>query len=53
MDYRNNVNTFDQNTIIYAHSRVDGTMFGSLKNILNTDWYQNKDNHIIKLSTKK
>lgn len=52
MDYRNNINTLDKNTILYAHSRVNGTMFGSLKNIMNNDWYNNKLNHVIKLSTE-
>lgn len=52
-DYRNNLNTFDKNTIIYAHGRVDTTMFGSLKNILQSSWYNNKNNHIIKFSTAK
>ncbi len=51
MDYRNDAVNFNQNTIIYAHSRYNGTMFGSLKNILNSSWYTNKDNHIIRLST--
>lgn len=51
MDYRNNAVDFNQNTIIYAHSRYNGTMFGSLKNILNSSWYTNKENHIIRLST--
>ena len=51
MDYRNNAVNFDQNTILYAHSRYNGTMFGSLKNILNSAWYNNKNNYIIKLST--
>ena len=50
-DYRNDFNKFDKNTIIYAHGRVDETMFGSLRNILKSDWYNNKDNHIIKFST--
>ena len=53
MDYRNDANTFDQNTIIYAHSRYDGTMFGSLKTILTSSWYKNKDNYIIRMSTSK
>lgn len=52
MDYRNNIKDFDKNTILYAHSRVNGTMFGSLKNIKNNDWYNNKLNHVIKLSTE-
>lgn len=52
-DYRNNLNTLDKNTIIYGHGRVDKTMFGSLKNIMYNDWYNNKDNHVVKLSTPK
>lgn len=53
MDYRNDINSFNQNTIIYAHARVDGTMFGSMKNTLEQDWYSNKDNHIIKIYSEK
>lgn len=52
LDYRNNVKSFNKNTIIYAHSRLDKTMFGSLKNLLQSDWYSNTNNHVIKLSTK-
>ena len=51
MDYRNDAVNFNQNTILYAHSRLTGSMFGSLKNILDSSWYTNKDNHIIRLST--
>ena len=52
MDYRNNADSFDKNTIIYGHSRKDTTMFGSLKNILTNGWYDYNNNHIIKLSTE-
>lgn len=52
MDYRNTKDGFNKNTILYAHGRKDKTMFGSLRNILKNDWYNNKDNHIIKLSTE-
>ena len=52
MDYRNDSNNFGKNTIIYAHARKDRTMFGSLKNILTNNWYKDKNNHIIKLSTE-
>ncbi|MEE0698987.1 MAG: class B sortase [Bacilli bacterium] len=52
-DYRNNLNNLDKNTVIYAHGRVDTTMFGSLKNILQSSWYNDKSNHIIKFSTSK
>ncbi len=51
MDYRNDPVNFNQNTILYAHSRLTGSMFGSLKNILNSSWYTDKENHIIRLST--
>lgn len=51
MDYRNNAITFSQNTILYAHSRYDTTMFGSLKNTLSDAWFRNKENHIIRFST--
>ena len=50
-DYRNNMMDFDRNTIIYAHGRLNNTMFGSLKNIVNSSWYDNKNNYIVKFST--
>ena len=52
LDYRNNLSNLDKNTIIYAHGRYDGTMFGSLKNILTSGWLKNTDNYVIKLSTE-
>lgn len=52
LDYRNNKNFTDKNTIVYAHSRLDKTMFGSLSKTLNENWYQNKDNHIIRISNE-
>lgn len=53
MDYRNNKENFDKNVIIYAHSRYDDTMFGSLSDTLKSKWYNDSNNHIIKLSTEK
>ncbi len=52
MDYRNNVINFDKNTVIYAHGRLDNTMFGSLRKILTSGWLNNKNNYVIKLSTE-
>lgn len=52
LDYRNNINDLNKNTIIYAHGRYDGTMFGSLKNILSNHWLNNNNNHVVKLSTE-
>jgi len=51
LDYRNNSNLDNKNTILYAHSRLDKTMFGSLSKTLRSEWHANKDNHIIRIST--
>lgn len=50
-DYRNNMTTFDKNTIIYGHARKDGAMFGTLKNILTNGWLDDISNYIVRLST--
>lgn len=52
LDYRNNIKDINKNTIIYAHGRMDTTMFGSLKNIVKSNWYNNTDNYVVKLSTE-
>ena len=52
LDYRNNINELSRNTIIYAHGRLDTTMFGSLKNILSNGWLNNTTNYVVKLSTE-
>lgn len=52
MDYRNNKTDFDKNTIIYAHGRMNNTMFGTLRKILTNGWLNNTDNYVVKLSTE-
>ena len=52
LDYRNNINQLSKNTIIYAHGRLDTTMFGSLKNVLENGWLNNTNNYVVKLSTE-
>jgi sortase B len=53
LDYRNNIKNLDKNTIIYAHGRLDGIMFNSLKNIIKNNWYENNNNNnIIRISTE-
>ena len=52
LDYRNSINELSKNTIIYAHGRLDTTMFGSLKNILKSGWLNNSNNYVVKLSTE-
>ena len=51
LDYRNDINIEQKNTIIYAHGRVNKTMFGSLKDTLKNKWLSNKNNHFVKTST--
>ncbi len=51
MDYRNNKDFSDFNTIIYGHGRLNKTVFGSLKTLLNKSWQNNKDNYILAISS--
>lgn len=53
LDYRNNPNEFGRNNILYAHGRIDNTMFGSLKKIVTPSWYNNSNNYVVKISTPK
>ncbi len=46
MDYRNNVDILDTNTIIYAHNRyTSGVMFGTLPNMKKKGWFDKDENH--------
>lgn len=60
MDYRNDSNLEDNNTIIYGHNMKNNTMFGSLQEYKNQDYYDNhkvmyyftpEKNYIIELFT--
>lgn len=51
MDYRNNPNLTDQNTIIYGHDTYENSLFGTLKNTLKPSWYQK--NKTITLESSK
>ena len=46
MDYRNNTDLSDENTIFYGHNLANKTSFGSLSNLFTKKWY-NKSNHYI------
>src|SRR5690625_6800456 len=39
LDYRNNVDTLDLNTIIYGHRMKDGSMFQDLINFMDEDFF--------------
>ncbi len=51
LDYRNKKELEDKNNIIYAHGRANETMFGSLKNILSSEWINDEKNFTIQIST--
>ena len=51
LDYRNNIDNLSKNTILYAHGLTNNTMFGSMRNIVKQSWFNNKSNHVIKVST--
>ena len=53
LDYRNNPDSFGRNNILYAHGRMDNTMFGSLKQIVTPSWYNNSNNYVVKTSNEK
>jgi sortase B len=51
-DYHNKLDGNDKNLVIYGHNVEDGSMFGSLKNILTSEWQNNKDNLQVTLVTE-
>lgn len=54
MDYRNNIDNLNKNTIIYGHSGLKkAIMFAGLKKVLEESWYTNKSNQTITLDTVK
>ena len=51
-DYHNKFDESDRHLVIYGHSTKDGSMFGTLTNVLQSDWYENTENHKILLVTE-
>ena len=52
-DYKNDFDGTDKNIVIYGHNRKDGSMFGTLKNILKEEWYSNEENLVIDFITEQ
>ena len=52
-DFHNKFDETDNNIVIFGHNTRDGSMFGTLKNVLTEDWRKNKDNLKIILVTEK
>lgn len=53
MDYRVNLDGKDKNMTIYGHNRKDRSMFGSLEDILDSEWYENEENLKIEYITEE
>ena len=51
-DYKNKFDNTDKNIVIYGHNMRDGSMFGSMLNILDAQWYENEENTNITLYTE-
>lgn len=51
-DYHNQFDGTDKNLIIYGHNTTDGSMFGTLINVLEHDWSDNLDNRKVILVTE-
>ena len=51
-DYKNKLDGTDKNIVIYGHNRKNNSMFGTLKNVLKENWYNNEENHIIDFITE-
>ena len=52
IDYRNNPDFSDKNTIFYGHGRLDNSMFGSIRMTLNDEWVNKSDTHLIQVETE-
>ena len=52
VDYRNNLDGTDKNIIIYGHNMKNGTMFSSLKYILNSEWKEDEENRYVTFITE-
>ena len=51
MDYRNDKDNLNKNTIIYGHNLANQKMFGTLRYALNKSWYSKTNNQIITFNT--
>ena len=51
-DYKNKLDGTDKNIVVYGHNMRDGSMFGTLENILKEEWYNNEENKYITFITE-
>lgn len=51
LDFRNDIENLSANNILYAHGLVNNQMFGSMRKVIKSSWYNNENNHIITVAT--
>ncbi len=51
-DYKNKFDGTDKNIVIYGHNMRDDSMFGSLKDVIQEEWYNNEENKYITFVTE-
>lgn len=51
--YQNKLDDTDKNIVVFGHNMRDGSMFGSMKNILKENWYNNEENLKVTFITEK
>ena len=47
MDYRNNIDLSDNNTIFYGHNLINKTSFGSLSKVFTKKWFNSSNHNIV------
>ncbi len=47
MDFRNEIDLSDNNTIFYGHNLLNKTSFGSLQTLFTDKWYKNSNHYIV------
>ncbi len=52
MDYKNRCDGTDKNMVVYGHNRHDGSIFGTLQNVLTEEWQNNPENFKIPFITE-
>ena len=51
-DYKNKLDGTDKNIVVYGHNMRDNSMFGSLKDVITEEWYNNEENKYITFVTE-
>jgi len=51
-DFRNKLDGSDRNIVIYGHNMLNGSMFSSLSNVLEREWFEDISNRFITFITE-